>query len=258
MAGEARSQPEQCGERYWSTCLRAGRGRVPLGCRVIESAHVCRGQVRHGAESGRNWEESSGSGVAALAEFFVGAHVGNAPLRRRLWRAAGGGVVVAAGAVWGTFLKVREWNSASWSTSLRLWTSLRSCSDKFQQFLFFDVKVPLIQSSTECGPSCCAAETCTHGANYAENRRDPTSSVRGRRCCEHAATSCSSQRGANCAEYRRDSADARVDVLVKCSDEFQQFTATVGRAPDQLWRFWRSVKGFSPHVQHFSDSSTRS
>ena len=31
----------------------------------------------------------------------------------------------------------------------------------------------------ECGPSCGAAETCTHSGNCAEDRRDPTSAVLG-------------------------------------------------------------------------------
>ena len=59
--------------------------------------------------------------------------------------------------------------AVSWCSSSVV-TSLCSCSDKFQQFL---------SSSTEFGPSCCVAETCTHSANCADDRRDSPGAARG-------------------------------------------------------------------------------
>ena len=57
---------------------------------------------------------------------------------------------------------------------LRLWVSLWSCSDKFQQC--FDLKVPQVQFIDRLGYSCYAAETCTHSPSVqltAETRRVP-------------------------------------------------------------------------------------
>ena len=57
-----------------------------------------------------------------------------------------------------------------WRLPGALLRSLRSCSDKFQQS--FDWRCPRSSSLTVVGHSCYAAETCTHSANCADDRRD--------------------------------------------------------------------------------------
>ena len=59
---------------------------------------------------------------------------------------------------------------------LRLWASLRPCSDKFQ---LFDLKVPQIQFIDRVLACSCASETCTHSANCAADRWNSPGAVLG-------------------------------------------------------------------------------
>ena len=68
------------------------------------------------------------------------------------------------------------WGGRRVPGALRLWASLRPFSDKFQHF---DWKVPQIQFMDRVLACRCAAETCTHSANCAADRRNSSGAVLG-------------------------------------------------------------------------------
>ena len=124
---------------------------------------------------------------------------------------------------------------------LRLWASLRPCSDKF--YLCFDLKVPQIQFIDRVLACCCATETGTHSANCAADRRNSPGAVLGAgswhaRCCidrcvasrpfDHAATNSSSFQQGN-------SGGASIQFTDKWALRCGQRQVHSGK----LWRFHR-------------------
>ena len=102
--------------------------------------------------------------------------------------------------------------------------------------------------------------TCTHGANYAEDRRDPTGAVLGWRHCEHAATCSSSSQRQGRIPRRKSSRLLRctgfvVDVAVIMHRQVQHGVPQISSSTEFHDDFETGFKGgFATEMQHFSDS----